>query len=290
MGKYGSNSHHQGNSTQQSPAFKTYVTYYDPSGRPFWWDDMLQPPHWGHAPYLQAPSRTTHADPSHPPTLSSQSNLSHAAPLLGSGGNEDPSFPAAKPNNYVIGTQNGMNRVPESLLECTIFKVFVEHLVFSPESTEGVDGLKNHDIFKFDFKHAWNTYKGARLEMNMGDMNDNVISTNPASGNEAIYMPGELVLKPVKYKYQSHSAVRLIELELRKDRSLRAFISAVFHGGLRQFNFVEIQNRFFGCWAWVYVHFHNSLSSFPIPLCSYIFSCLMGSSYPSYTKYLSAQD
>ncbi|KID95816.1 hypothetical protein MAJ_08212, partial [Metarhizium majus ARSEF 297] len=148
------------------------------------------------------------------------------------------------------------SEVPDTFLQTVCSELYVELLnTTRPEQGEHEEGLAekkqaaNHAAFKIIFADGYETSKGMRLEIYLS--NEYESESGSIDGRQVIFEWGDLIARP--FPSSGHSSKSLWTGSLPIDRSwtVGAVIRLLLETKASRFQFVCINNKYFGCRDWI---------------------------------------
>ena len=153
-----------------------------------------------------------------------------------------PSGSRSSPNGPYNVSRDGMHVMPKELLKMEIQEIWVEFLGVSPKKK-----AKNHAVIRVLFARNYQDKVGVRIDMDVNADEDYDEEGDQAS----LYKPGMLLVKTIKYIEVSRSSNMSSQLKLIQDQNksfrLKDLFTTLEKARLLEFDFVEIDERYYGC-------------------------------------------
>ncbi|KHO01886.1 uncharacterized protein MAM_00887 [Metarhizium album ARSEF 1941] len=138
--------------------------------------------------------------------------------------------------------------LPEKFMrEAKCLHLFVEFLKTTTEQQPVQEKKKaaNHAVFKLVFEKNYEDFAGLRLEM---AVNYNYKSKSETSSNGPVkYKSGYLCAKPTLFSRPSSKTASTCELAIARNWPVGSVIRLLLHFQMSHFDFVNLQDRYFGC-------------------------------------------
>ncbi|KFG86095.1 hypothetical protein MANI_114246 [Metarhizium anisopliae] len=148
------------------------------------------------------------------------------------------------------------NALPQSLLNTVCSKLYVELLkTTTPEQGQhGEEDIAekkqaaNHAVFKIIFADKWGNYEGMRLEVHV--CLEYQSEEESIDGRQVIFQYGEFIASPSLSSNPSSNSLWTCSLPIHPC-NVGDILKLLFHYDASEFQFVCIDNKYFGCRDWM---------------------------------------
>lgn len=174
-----------------------------------------------------------------------------------------PFFPVTITMDSKTGDRKGYNlsekrsELPDTFLQTVCSELYVELLnTTRPEQGEqGEEGLAekkqaaNHAAFKIIFADECETFKGMRLEVYVSFEDES--ESGSIDGRQVIFQWGDLIARRSRSSDPSSKSLWTCSLPIDRSWTVGAVIELLFETKASRFQFVCINNKYFGCRDWM---------------------------------------